>query len=85
MLGAEIADPLGVEGEPTIEPGLGLLPVRTVIGAGKTTRRVEVQWQLGEQDGICSGYEIHMGQTWGALSRTPSLEIRALGAKAMER
>ena len=82
MLGAEIADPLGVEGEPTIEPGLGLLPVRTVLGAGKTTRRVEVQWQLGEQDGICSGYEIHMGQTWGALSRTPSLEIRALGAKA---
>jgi adenosylcobyric acid synthase len=80
MLGIEIADPLGVEGEPATERGLGLLPVQTVLAADKTTRQVEVRWRLGENSGAFSGYEIHLGQTWGVISRTPPLEARALGA-----
>ena len=81
MLGAEIADPLGVEGEPTIEPGLGLLPVQTALAPDKTTRQVEVHWQLGANSGVFSGYEIHLGQTWGAIKWTPLLEVRVLGAR----
>jgi adenosylcobyric acid synthase len=81
MLGAEIADPLGVEGEPTVERGLGLLPVQTVLAAHKTARQVEVEWQVGEQAGVFSGYEIHMGQTSGSTRQTPLFGVRGLGAK----
>ncbi len=81
MLGEEIADPLGVEGELTTETGLGLLPVQTVLSPHKTTQRVDVQWQVGEQSGVFSGYEIHMGQTQGATGQTPLFRVRALGAK----
>src|SRR5206468_1930758 len=43
MLGRSVRDPLGIEsgGE---EPGLGLLPVETVLTRRKTTRRVSARW-----------------------------------------
>lgn len=63
MLGEAVADPYGVEGPPTAEPGLGFLPLRTELIQSKTTRRVEGQWQIGMAGGVFDAYEIHMGQT----------------------
>jgi adenosylcobyric acid synthase len=37
MLGESVADPRGVEGDPGVEPGLGLLPLETLFMGEKTT------------------------------------------------
>ena len=69
MLGRSLADPDGIEGTPGTVPGLGLLPVDTVLGGPK--RLVEVQ---GEWDGVpFRGYEMHVGRTTGRA--TPMLQI----------
>ncbi len=59
MLGRWVHDPEGHEGPAGSSPGLGLLPVETVLRAPKTTTRTGFSW--GRARG--SGYEIHMGQT----------------------
>lgn len=62
MMGLTVADPYGVEGEAQTMPGLGLLPVHTVLTREKTT--VRRRFRFGRKDGpLCEGYEIHMGQT----------------------
>jgi adenosylcobyric acid synthase len=62
MMGLTVADPYGVEGEAQTIPGLGLLPVHTVLAREKTT--VRRRFHFGRKDGpLCEGYEIHMGQT----------------------
>jgi adenosylcobyric acid synthase len=69
MLGREVCDPLGVEGAPGSEPGLGLLDVTTSFSRDKATNRVE--GSVGADTGLLaglrgtpvSGYEIHMGDT----------------------
>ena len=59
MLGRQVRDPEGIEGRPGATPGLGLLPVETVLKAPKTTTVTEFTW-----DGVQGrGYEIHMGRT----------------------
>jgi len=59
ILGLQVEDPDGIEGVAGATPGLGLLPVTTVLKAPKTTTLTDVCW-----DGIVGkGYEIHMGQT----------------------
>ncbi|BBO74476.1 cobyric acid synthase [Desulfosarcina widdelii] len=59
MMGTRVHDPDGLEGPPGETPGLGLLPVETVLQAPKTTTLTRFSW-----DGIeGTGYEIHMGQT----------------------
>ncbi len=59
MLGTQVHDPDGIEGTAGSTPGLGLLPVETVLKAPKTTTLTDFTW-----DGIAGkGYEIHMGQT----------------------
>jgi adenosylcobyric acid synthase len=63
MLGRRIADPLGVEGPAGEVEGLGLLDVETVLAGDKTLRQV-----TGEALGVrFTGYEMHMGETTGAL------------------
>jgi adenosylcobyric acid synthase len=74
MLGAELFDPLGLEGEVSEadaprrsaagQPGLGLLPLRTRFGAGKTTaqRRVMSLWPPGPSLEL-EGFELHHGHT----------------------
>ena len=59
MMGKTVDDPQGLEGQPGISDGLGLLPIETVLQAPKTTTLTHFFWdgQLG------AGYEIHMGQT----------------------
>jgi adenosylcobyric acid synthase len=68
MLGEIISDPLGMERRGSV-PGLGLLPVRTIMQADKVTRNVTghlaAQTLFGQPvaDSRVSGYEIHIGQT----------------------
>jgi adenosylcobyric acid synthase len=64
MLGVEVRDPLGVEGPPRTEAGLGLLPVVTTLAGEKTTTQVTARALAGEGRGHClEAYEIHMGVT----------------------
>ncbi len=58
MLGRSVADPDGVEGEPGVVDGLGLLDVATTFTSEKILRR-----PTGSAFGAeVSGYEIHHGQ-----------------------
>lgn len=59
MLGTQVEDPHGIEGDPGVSAGLGLLPVRTVMGREKTTR--QTTGTLGSLP--VHGYEIHVGET----------------------
>ncbi len=61
MLGDIVEDPDQVEGTIEALPGLGLLPVRTILQPVKTTQQRDFTYrQMAEP---CRGYEIHMGQT----------------------
>ena len=60
MMGLSVNDPDGVEGSTKRMPGLGLLPVDTVMENSKVTRQVSFRFR--NNDG-CTGYEIHMGRT----------------------
>jgi adenosylcobyric acid synthase len=68
MLGEVITDPLGMEREGMVA-GLGLLPIQTIMQAGKVTRNVSGNIQarvlFGEPltESRVSGYEIHIGRT----------------------
>ena len=71
MLGRSIADPQGIEGPPETIQGLGLLPVDTMMHAGKTLREVE---GIRLSDGApFQGYEIHAGTT--SASSQPLLRM----------
>ncbi|MBD5370218.1 MAG: cobyric acid synthase [Bacteroides sp.] len=61
MLGRRIADPEGMEGEPTEEEGLGLLDTVTVLTTEKHLARVRFTYR-GCQS-VHEGYEVHMGAT----------------------
>lgn len=59
MLGTTVSDPDGIEGTITQLPGLGLLPISTVMRGEKITRQVEFEFE----GTICKGYEIHQGNS----------------------
>ncbi|PSL45469.1 adenosylcobyric acid synthase (glutamine-hydrolysing) [Chitinophaga niastensis] len=61
MMGERISDPHGVEGPVGSLPGLGILPVTTVLATEKVTQQRSFRYQ--QHDKICEGYEIHMGDT----------------------
>ena len=61
LMGLEVHDPEGVEGEIRQLPGLGLLPVITTMQGEKVTR--QVHFHFLENTVTCRGYEIHMGET----------------------
>lgn len=61
MMGEEVCDPDCIEGDLDRLPGLGLLPIRTVMGNDKTTRQVKFRFM--EDERMCEGYEIHIGRT----------------------
>ncbi|MGH7854261.1 MAG: cobyric acid synthase [Candidatus Binatia bacterium] len=71
LLGISIDDPEGIEnnGEPVSAAGLGLLPVRTILHAEKTVRRVRGSIRGNFFDcgfspqAHFAGYEIHVGET----------------------
>lgn len=59
IMGYEIADPHQIEGSLEKMPGLGILPVSTVMGSTKCTR--QVKFRFLDSDSVCDGYEIHNG------------------------
>ena len=83
MLGAAIDDPHGIEngGEPCRRKGLGLLPVRTVLHAEKTVRRVrgsvrsEIFAPSVRLDPSFEGYEIHVGETLYEQGSRPLADV----------
>ena len=76
MLGERILDPDRVESSSTETQGLELLPIATTFAATKTTHQVRGKVAAatgllaGCDTGVITGYEIHMGQTYGK-SRAP--------------
>lgn len=61
MLGARIEDPDQIEGDIPAIPGLGILPLVTVMEPEKVTR--QRQFNFRDYPETCQGYEIHMGRT----------------------
>lgn len=61
MMGEEVRDPDGVEGDIAALPGLGILPVVTTLANGKQTRQCRFSFIEGNASG--EGYEIHAGHT----------------------
>ena len=61
MMGHTIRDPHRIESDTETMPGLGLLPVGTVLTGEKITR--QVRFTLPGDDRTGSAYEIHMGRT----------------------
>lgn len=76
IMGRSVSDPHGVEGDPRTVPGLGLLPVETLLTTGKVTRQVEFSFLGGTE--LCKGYEIHMGDTVITGDATP-VNLMSLG------
>jgi adenosylcobyric acid synthase len=84
MLGRRIADPEGLEGEPGVVAGLGLLDVETVMTAEKRLQQVEAV-HLATRTCV-SGYEIHIGRTEGPDRARPlfSVDGRTDGASSRD-
>lgn len=69
MLGRQISDPHGVEGQAGSAAGLGLLAVETVLSPDKAVRPVAGRDSL---TGVpIAGYEIHLGMTTGPGTERP--------------
>jgi adenosylcobyric acid synthase len=69
MLGEQLHDPQGLEGDAGSSPGLGLLDMETTLQVEKCL--AQVQGKLTFADAIVTGYEIHMGVSQGAALRRP--------------
>lgn len=63
LMGEYIADPEGLEGQDGRYPGLGLLPVRTIISSKKVARQRLVTSEYPYMGLPVSGYELHQGRT----------------------
>jgi adenosylcobyric acid synthase len=88
LLGTTIDDPHGIEndGVPTMENGLGLLPVKTVLQKEKVARRVRgflrrdfFAVETSRQVPF-AGYEIHVGETLYDTGALALCEIQREGA-----
>lgn len=87
MLGQQISDPTGIEGEPGSWPGLNLFPIATTMSATKITRQQETTALLPQIGLPIAGYEIHQGVTHRLEDRKaqgngpflPIFEAEALG------
>jgi adenosylcobyric acid synthase len=73
MLGREIHDPRGIEGQPGSSTGLGWLELDTVLEVGKQLRNVDARLVVG--DTRARGYEIHSGVSTGPAMATPALRL----------
>ena len=84
MLGCDIHDPLGVEGQNGFQQGLGYLPLTTHLKANKVTRKQQAQFVLDEQSFVVAGYEIHHGVTEQIPSSGESLQSFSLMSQARD-
>lgn len=73
MLGENIHDPLGIEGDPGSSQGLGLLELSTTLAAEKQLRNVRGTLRL--EGAPVAGYEIHAGVSTGAALQHPALQL----------
>ncbi|TNC79438.1 MAG: cobyric acid synthase CobQ [Oleiphilus sp.] len=84
MLGEQINDPLGVEGEPGSASGLAYLQCRTLLQTHKAleNRQGFLDETLGcvAEEVPVSGYEIHAGTTEGSDCERPLIRFRIEGA-----
>jgi|APMI01.1.fsa_nt_gi adenosylcobyric acid synthase len=74
MLGTQLHDPLGLEGTPGSNAGLGLLDMETVLEAEKQLHNITGTLSLPGHATV-SGYEIHMGVTHGPALQHPSTHL----------
>ncbi len=75
MLGAQLNDPLGLEGAPGGAPGLGLMEYETTLAPEKRLENVAGMLTLNgalDNPPPLSGYRIHMGVTHGAALARPA-------------
>ncbi len=72
MLGRTINDPEGIEGEPGLAEGLGLLDVETTLSGDKRLEKVEGETSDGAP---FAGYEMHMGTTDGPDRARPFAKL----------
>jgi adenosylcobyric acid synthase len=63
MLGQLLADPEGIEGQAGRYPGLGLLPIKTVITGQKIARQRQVTSNYPQLGLPVNGFEIHQGRS----------------------
>jgi len=84
MLGNSVVDPHGVEGVAGVTDGLGLLEFETEMTLDK--RLAQVNGRCAFADASVSGYEIHMGTSFGAAMEKPAFYIdgRAEGARSAD-
>ena len=75
MLGKVVSDPLGIEGYTGAAPGLGLLDVTTKLTSEKAVTKVSgTDIKFGKK---ITGYEIHIGSTYGPDCARPLVSIRS--------
>lgn len=86
MLGQTIDDPLGMEGAPGSEQGLGILALQTRFASEKSLRQRRGYLHLNSELVAVTGYEMHMGQSEGAALAQPlvSDELGADGAQSVD-
>jgi len=76
MLGNEVADPDGIEGDPGSSPGLGLLDMDTTLYPEKQLRRVTGTLSgFAELHTPVEGYEIHCGISTGPALANPVAQL----------
>ena len=73
MLGTQIHDPTGLEGEPGSSPGLGFLEFETTLEPEKQLRRVEGCLIMAAA--FVTGYEIHAGVSAGPALAKPAIQF----------
>lgn len=82
MLGRELRDPLGIESDVTVTPGLGLLEFVTTLEPHKQLVNAAGTLLL-DAGAPVQGYEIHMGITEGAALSRPALRLQS-GSKTRD-
>ncbi len=73
MLGEQIHDPAGIEGESGSSAGLGLLELETTLEPEKQLRNVSGRLMI--DDAPVTGYEIHAGVTRGNALDSPAIRL----------
>lgn len=74
ILGSQILDPEGIEGNPSEVDGLGLLDIKTVIHGDKTL--IEASGSDIETGMSIKGYEMHIGKTSGSGLKAPWIRLK---------
>jgi len=73
MLGRSVRDPDGIEGPPGSAAGLGLIEIETELIGDKSL--AAVKGRTVADDVVVAGYEMHIGQTMGAGTAHPLVQL----------